>query len=217
MRTALRSATPMDFLLATLVWVVGLTLFAFGDQPADPLPANNQPRAEQAPAPRGAFNAQEQQERKAVWNSPEMLDARAWLAEYFRTSRAATPQQEKAYTERLSQLSADEMRSWLLDMRQHRMRLSQQNRSAAQQRQFSLSRASDPPPRNYVLRPTASYRPPNYVEPLSARRAAEAGLVEQRRNDEQRYVPLRSFEMLYYLDLLDIRDSLRELQGQGGP
>jgi hypothetical protein len=87
-------------------------------------------------------------EREAVWNSPEMLAARGYLAEYFAASKKYSAKYAKLYFERLQALSANQMRDWLADLEYRR------GEKIAYYRQLELSRIlaeqSQHPPKTRV-------------------------------------------------------------------
>jgi hypothetical protein len=53
-------------------------------------------------------------EQEAIWNSPNMLRARAWLQEYCETSKKVTPEEAQQYTDELEHMSPVQMKLWLL-------------------------------------------------------------------------------------------------------
>ena len=53
-------------------------------------------------------------EKEAVWNSPDMLRARAWLTEYCNTSAKCKPGDAEKFTNELQNMSATQMKLWLM-------------------------------------------------------------------------------------------------------
>jgi hypothetical protein len=56
--------------------------------------------------------------RDAIWNSPEMLQARGWLDRYFAVSARTTPQEAQRYMDRLRSMTPDDMKRWLAAFKQ---------------------------------------------------------------------------------------------------
>jgi hypothetical protein len=74
------------------------------------------------------------EEREEIWNSPEMLRARAWLKEYTSRSKKVKPEQAKEYMTELENLTPAQMRLWLLNFEE------QQEWQAQQQAAFEAAR-----------------------------------------------------------------------------
>ncbi len=53
-------------------------------------------------------------ERAAIWNSPNMLRARAWLQEYCATSKKVTPEEAQQYMNELQHMTPIQMKLWLM-------------------------------------------------------------------------------------------------------
>jgi hypothetical protein len=53
-------------------------------------------------------------ERERIWNSPDMLRARAWLQDYCSKSAKITPEQGRKYMQELANLTPSQMELWLL-------------------------------------------------------------------------------------------------------
>jgi hypothetical protein len=53
-------------------------------------------------------------ERERIWNSPDMLRARAWLQDYCSKSAKVTPEQGRKYMQELANLTPSQMELWLL-------------------------------------------------------------------------------------------------------
>jgi hypothetical protein len=87
-------------------------------------------------------------ERAQIWNSPNMLKARAWLQEYCQVSKKFTPEDEKKYLAELENLSASQMKLWLLkfdheqEQRQQQYQMWQQAHDAAMQRAIAADKAT---------------------------------------------------------------------------
>ncbi|MCA9238938.1 MAG: hypothetical protein KDA37_02010 [Planctomycetales bacterium] len=199
-RMAARAVSPWDVVLAAAAWGTVLALWAAAQPFA--LPPEAPPAAE--PPEQAQFEA----ERDAVWNSPPMMAARGWLDEYFRTSKTASPEAEQAYLRRLSQLPAEEMREWMRRFYRKRSNLIAQHNRETQVRRMGLAQASQQRAANYVSarRPLPGY--PANTQPPSP----PVNYVQSRPAPYAMNEPIRSYRYLFYLDTLDIRDSLRELR-----
>jgi hypothetical protein len=120
---------------ASMLAAVGISFanFAFSQSAAPPaLPAASTPAA--YPAGSGAAD---DAEREQIWNSPQMLRARAWVKEYCAHSAKITPAEAKEYEAELANLSPKQMKLWLLKF-QHEEEMIQQ-----QQRMFNAARQAD--------------------------------------------------------------------------
>ena len=87
-----------------------------------------------APRPVAAAAPAEKQtpmsaEQAAVWNSPNMLRARAWLQEYCATSKNCKPGDADKYMAELENMSATQMKLWL-------MKFDEEEDQKKQQRDF---------------------------------------------------------------------------------
>ncbi|MGD9635196.1 MAG: hypothetical protein AB7G28_21825 [Pirellulales bacterium] len=68
-------------------------------------------------------------EQEAIWNSPNMLRARAWLVEYCQTSKNCQPGDAEKYMAELENMSPTQMKLWL-------MKFDEEEDQKKQQRQF---------------------------------------------------------------------------------
>lgn len=202
MRTAAMCVSPLEISLAALVWLTTLGALAVGEPPA--------PAPDAAPAAQQAAPDLDP-ERQAIWNSPPMQYALGWLQEYFRTSRQSPPEVEQAYLERLSQLSAEELRVWLEQfLRQHRQTAAEGQRFAAVRRQSVAEAAAAKTARNAAPRPTGGGgHYPNYVQPLGSQRPFGSPAYSPVGS------PLRSLQIVNYLDTLEVLDYLRDVRSSG--
>jgi hypothetical protein len=87
--------------------------------------------------PTNPGNAQAiQAEREEIWESPDMLRARAWLKDYCSKSAKVTPEMAKQYESELANMSPNQMRLYLMkfdeqeQMRQQQYAMFQQQNSA---------------------------------------------------------------------------------------
>lgn len=130
---------------AAMLAAVGVSFanFAFS-QPAAPAttvpakPATGTTTTTAAPAtyPAGS-NAAVNAEREKIWESPQMLRARAWVKDYCAHSAKITPAEAKEYEAELANLSPKQMKLWLLKF-QHEEEMIQQ-----QQAMFNSARQAD--------------------------------------------------------------------------
>jgi hypothetical protein len=101
-----------------------------------------------AATPQGASQAAMNAEREQIWNSPNMLRARAWMQDYFSKSAKVTPEQAKEYLTELQNLTPAQMRLWLLkfdheeEQRQQQQQLWQQAHSAALSQAMAANQAT---------------------------------------------------------------------------
>lgn len=77
---------------------------------------NSGPAIGSAPAMTGPSAAAPQMdaEKEAIWNSPDMLRARAWLQEYCNTSAKCKPGDAEKFSNELQNMSATQMKLWLM-------------------------------------------------------------------------------------------------------
>jgi hypothetical protein len=96
----------------------------------------------QAPAqgPNRASGA-EAAEREQIWNSPNMLRARAWLQDYCSKSAKVTPAMAKKYQQELENMSAAQLKLWLLKFDHEEEQKQQQYAMFQQAHSQMLSRA----------------------------------------------------------------------------
>ncbi|MBA4106499.1 MAG: hypothetical protein C0485_12140 [Pirellula sp.] len=126
---------------ALMLAAVGVSFanFAFSQSaaPATTVPAKPAtPAAAPAPYHPGA-NAAVDAEREKIWDSPQMLRARAWVKDYTSHSAKITPAEAKEYESELANLSPKQMKLWLLKF-QHEEEMIQ-----SQQQAFNNSRQAD--------------------------------------------------------------------------
>jgi hypothetical protein len=90
--------------------------------------------------------ATENAEREQIWNSPQMLRARAWLQDYCSKSRKVTPEMARKYMQELESLSPTQMKLWLLkfdeqeEQRQQQYAFWQHGNAIAVQHAQAMSR-----------------------------------------------------------------------------
>jgi hypothetical protein len=87
-------------------------------------------------------------EREKIWNSANMLRARAWLQDYCSKSAKVTPEMAKRYQEELANMTPSQMEVWLLkfdheeQQRQQQFNFFQQAHSLGMQRAEAANQAS---------------------------------------------------------------------------
>lgn len=102
---------------------------------------SRQPATAAAPATTAAAAPQKTQaelaaEREALWDSPDMLRARAWLKDFCSKSAKVTPEMAQAYQKELQNMSTTQLKLWLLKFDEE-----EQNRQA-QYQQFQQANAA---------------------------------------------------------------------------
>ena len=70
--------------------------------------------------------AQLDAQREKIWNSREMLEARAHMDLYFKRSAQVTPEQAEKYMADLKAMSPDQMQMWLIQHQQQRAQVQQE-------------------------------------------------------------------------------------------
>ncbi len=96
------------------------------------------PPAATVPSPTRGTAQQDEQEK--VWNSPEMLGARAWLDDYFAASAKITAKQAQQYLDRLRAMSPDQMKLWLSRFEEQR-RSRERAETVRQQRRAEIAQS----------------------------------------------------------------------------
>ena len=80
--------------------------------------------------------------RLALWNSPEMVDARRYVLEYSQRSARSSLKEGEQFLARVYQLSPTEMKAWLERLQARRAAIARQQEVTAAARQFSLEQAA---------------------------------------------------------------------------
>jgi hypothetical protein len=92
-------------------------------------------------APQAASQAALNAEREQIWNSPSMLRARAWLAEYCKSSSKVTPELAKHYQTELENMTPSQMKLWLLRFDHAEEQLQQRQALWQQAHNLSIQQA----------------------------------------------------------------------------
>ena len=115
--------------------------------PVDPaLPALSPPSLAAGPpaakaTTQSASRAEETAREEDVWNSKEMVEARAWLAQRSRVSKRFGPQEAKRYIEWLKEKSPEQQKDWLVWFNARRASLAQSDAVARAARQTAVDHA----------------------------------------------------------------------------
>jgi hypothetical protein len=104
-------------------------------------PAVPRVAATRAPTTPATSQAEIQAEREEIWNSPDMLRARAWLKDYCSKSAKVTPAMAKQYEAELANMSPNQMRIWLMKFDEQEQYRQQQYEVFQQQNTAGLQQA----------------------------------------------------------------------------
>lgn len=118
-------------------------------------------------------------EQAAIWNSPNMLRARAWLQEYCATSKNCKPGDAEKYMNELEHMSPTQMKLWLMKFDEEEDQKKQQ-RAFYQQAQSTImkqAKAAD--------RATQKSYGEIESEETSAANQEQSQLEEQEQNEQQ--------------------------------
>lgn len=121
-----------------------------------PAPANGATReAEQAAAPapstpEGATDSyapepaarNDYEARAALWNSPEMIDARRYVLAYSQRSAQSSLKEGEQFLANVSRLSSSEMKGWLERLQARRATIARQQEVTSTARQLSMEQAA---------------------------------------------------------------------------
>jgi cell wall assembly regulator SMI1 len=83
-----------------------------------------------------------QAEREEIWNSPDMLRARAWLKDYCSKSAKVTPEMAKQYETELQNMTPNQMRIYLMKFDEQEQVRQQQYAMFQQQNSMGLQAAA---------------------------------------------------------------------------
>jgi hypothetical protein len=131
----------------------------------------------QAPAQRPTrATGAEEAERERIWNSPNMLRARAWLQDYCSKSAKVTPELAKKYQDELEHMSAAQLQLWLLKFDHEEEQRQQQYSMWQQAHSQNLSRA---------MAATRAAR--QSLADVNQEQSAAAGEAQQQINEQQQF------------------------------
>ena len=77
----------------------------------------------------GQISPEMEAKRQEIWQSKEMLEARAWLDDHFRRSAQISDAQAKQYMANLQALPPDQMQIWLINFQREHSRQVQEGKS----------------------------------------------------------------------------------------
>jgi len=123
----------------------------------------------------GPGNDNIEAEREKIWNSPEMLTARAWLETYFERSAKITDEQAKKYMAGLRTMYPDQMKLWLVKFQADRESRKQQSAAARQARQKTIAMRQPSPQVGGFQNPYAGRRVASSGQPVGNARQNYAG------------------------------------------
>jgi hypothetical protein len=106
---------------------------------ANMAPANAGNVASNAAAPADA--AAMEAEKEQIWNSPDMLRARAWLKDYCSKSVKVTPEMARQYESELANMTPNQMRIYLMKFDEEEQQRQQQNAMFQQHNEYLMQRA----------------------------------------------------------------------------
>ncbi|MCC7474168.1 MAG: hypothetical protein IT425_02125 [Pirellulales bacterium] len=104
--------------------------------------APSQHGAVREPTVTKASQAEIDAERVEIWNSPDMLRARAWLKDYCSKSVKVTPEMAKQYESELANMSPNQMRLWLMKFDEQEQERQQQSAMFHQYNAMGLQQAA---------------------------------------------------------------------------
>jgi hypothetical protein len=132
-----------------------------------------------APVSAPASQAPMTAEQAAIWNSPNMLRARAWLQEYCATSKNVKPGEAQQYMNELEHMSPTQMKLWLMKFDEEEDQKKQQRDfyKQAQSTMMKQAKATDKATQK-------SYSEIESEETASANQA-QSQIEEQEQNEQQ--------------------------------
>jgi hypothetical protein len=131
-------------LLVVVALCVAAELASHAQQPQRP----SGTRAAQPAAASAGSSASMDAERAQIWNSPNMLRARAWLQEYCQTSAKVKPGEGQIYMNELQNMTPTQMKLWLFkfdeeeEAKQQQQQLWKEAHSAALKQAMAANRAT---------------------------------------------------------------------------
>lgn len=203
-------------LVLSVVWTAVASANGLAQEPADAEAVESKrPDGPEAPV------AEAERDRRAVWNSPEMLESRAWLEDYFRVSRRYDADEARDYLARLEGLDADGMRLWIARLEQARRRMLQRRLAQETGRRFQQAQAA-----------VAQQQRQRNLERIAQQEAARARLAQQQLNAERlqsqalfrqrtasrdetlrrQFTDSRAFALLNFLDQQQLANDVRALR-----
>lgn len=127
----------LDMIIGVVVSIVCLVVVLSGQAQT---PNTVRPAATGGPPVAGQSVTVDEQ-REQIWNSPNMLRARAWLQDYCSKSAKVTPEEAKTYMTELQNLTPTQMKLWLLKFDEQEEAQQQQTAFWQQAHAANISRA----------------------------------------------------------------------------
>jgi hypothetical protein len=87
------------------------------------------------------LTAEQETERAKIWNSPQMLRARAWAQEYCHASAKVSPQEANDYMNALHRMTPTQMKLWLLKFDHEQEMMKQQQAAFEAHRRAGVEQA----------------------------------------------------------------------------
>jgi len=132
-----------------------------------------------------------QAEREEIWNTPDMLRARAWLKDYCSKSAKVTPEMAKQYESELANMSPNQMRLYLMkfdeqeQMRQQQYAMFQQANSAGLKEAAAMHRQTQ---QGYAAMNQAETAAASHESSeLTEQRESEQNAEQDKMNDTNAY------------------------------
>ncbi|MBA3481602.1 MAG: hypothetical protein H0T51_07290 [Pirellulales bacterium] len=111
-------------------------------RPVPAAPVTSAPNGAAGPYAKDPDAPNDYDARLAIWNSPEMVDARRYVLEYSQRSARSSLKEGEQFLARVSQLSPSEMKAWLERLQARRAAIARQQEVTSAARQFSLEQAA---------------------------------------------------------------------------
>jgi hypothetical protein len=122
------NASQQKVLIGSMMAIIAcmaVVLASHAQQPTRPQPGTRP--SPNANARQASDQASIDAQREQIWNSPNMLRARAWLQDYCHASAKITPEEAQQYMTDLQNLSPSQMKLWLLKFDQEEESRQQQH------------------------------------------------------------------------------------------
>ncbi len=131
--------------------------------------------------------AELQAERDQIWNSPDMLRARAWLKDYCSKSAKVTPEMAKQYETELTNMTPNQMRLWLMKFDEQEQQRQQQWAAFQQYNAAGLQQAA-----GYRRQTQQAYAAINQEETAAAQNTQQQ--LNEQQESEQNMQENRMFD-----------------------
>jgi hypothetical protein len=128
-------------------------------------------------------------EKAAIWNSPQMLRARAWLHDYTSKSAKITPEEGQKYMQELENLTPTQMKLWLLKF-EHEEEIKQQQMNMWQQSQQALAAQAQAANRASMQSLAGFDQAQSQAANEEQGQLNEEAEVRQQRSEENQFAPI---------------------------